>query len=188
MNTEIILLTDRSGSMSSIDKAACAGINSFISDQQNVPGDARVTHVLFDDHYQVPIVSQPIDTWMTLRTVGPRGMTALRDALGRTIEEQGKRIRREGWADLVVVCVTTDGQENHSRKYSPEDVRRLVSQATEAGWQFVFLAANQNAVVVGQSYGFKAEQSFNFDATAEGTTRGYSTMSSTTTSLRGTCL
>lgn len=188
MKTEIILVTDRSGSMSSIDKAACAGINSFMEEQQGVPGEARVTTVFFDDHYEVRQQGLPIERWLTLHTVGPRGYTALRDAIGETILQQGKRIADEGWADLVICVVTTDGAENKSRKHSQGDVKRLVEQAQARGWQFIFLAANQDAVVTGAQYGFKAETSYTFQADAAGTQAGYSTASTTTRSMRGTCL
>lgn len=188
MKTEIILVTDRSGSMASINAAACAGINSFIEEQQNLPGEARITAVFFDDLYEERLQGQPLDSWVPLRSVDPRGMTALRDAIGETILRQGKRIADEGWADLVICVVTTDGAENASKKHSPADVKRLVEQAQARGWQFIFLAANQDAVVTGAQYAFKAETSYTFDANEVGTKAGYSAASTTTRSLRGTCL
>ena len=188
MKTEIILVTDRSGSMEKIDEAACAGINSFMEEQQGVPGEARVTTVFFDDLYEVRQQGLPIERWMTLHTVGPRNMTALRDAIGETIMRQGDRIAKEGWADLVICVVTTDGLENKSRKYSQAQVKELVEQAQARGWQFIFLAANQDAVVTGAQYGFKAETSYTFQADAAGTQAGYSTASTTTRSMRGTSL
>lgn len=188
MKTEIILITDRSGSMAVIDAAACAGINSFVEEQQGVPGEARITTVFFDDHYEVRQQGLPLDNWQPLRTVNPRGYTALRDAIGETILQQGKRIASEGWADLVICAVTTDGAENKSKKHSQSDVKLLVEQAQARGWEFIFLAANQNAVVTGAQYGFKAETCYSFDADEIGTQAGYSTVSTTTRSMRGTCL
>lgn len=188
MKTEIILVTDRSGSMASINAAACAGINSFIEEQQNLPGEARITAVFFDNLYEVRQQGLPLERWMTLRTVSPRGSTALRDAIGETIMKQGDRIAKEGWADLVICVVTTDGAENSSRRYSQADIKQLVEQAQARGWQFIFLAANQDAVVTGAQYGFKAETSYTFDANDVGTKAGYSTASTTTRSMRGTCL
>lgn len=188
MKTEIILLTDRSGSMVSIDEAACAGINSFVRDQLEVPGEARITTVFFNTRREVRLQGVPLSNWKALSTLQPSGGTALRDAICQTIMEQGERIAKDGWADLVIFCVTTDGDERDSRIYSTREVKQYVEQAQARGWQFIFLAANQDAVVTGAQYGFKAETSYTFDANEVGTMAGYSTASTTTRSMRGTCL
>ncbi|MCB1089157.1 MAG: hypothetical protein KDM63_19125, partial [Verrucomicrobiae bacterium] len=62
--TEIAYILDRSGSMSSVTEAAIAGFNQFLRDQQQgeleSEGIARLTLVLFDDEYLVPVDNLPI--------------------------------------------------------------------------------------------------------------------------------
>ena len=48
MNTEILAILDRSGSMSSIVNDAIGGFNAFLEEQKTVPGEAKLTLVLFD--------------------------------------------------------------------------------------------------------------------------------------------
>jgi hypothetical protein len=58
--TEIAIVLDRSGSMASIAKEAIGGFNGFLESQQKLPGDARLTLVLFDHEYIVTYDGRPI--------------------------------------------------------------------------------------------------------------------------------
>jgi hypothetical protein len=59
--TEIAIVLDRSGSMASMEKEAIGGFNGFLESQQKLPGDARLTLVLFDHEYIVAHDGQPIE-------------------------------------------------------------------------------------------------------------------------------
>lgn len=185
MNTEILVITDRSGSMRIIEASAVAGFNSFIDEQRGVPGEARVSLVLFDNRYELQYQAVPLPQVPRLTAINPRASTALRDAIGRTMDEQGARISREGWADKVIVVVITDGHENASRHYSQQRIHAMVSHARAHGWEFVFLGANIDAFAIGAEYGFAKEFTYQFAANAAGTQAGYLTASAATRSLRG---
>ncbi len=119
--TEIAFILDRSGSMSSVAQAAIAGFNSFLHDQQAAPGQARLTVVLFDDEYLVPIQSLPVDEVIPLdhTTYVPRNSTALLSAIGRTIDELGARLANlpeTARPGKVIVAILTDGLENASQR------------------------------------------------------------------------
>ena len=85
--TEIVFILDRSGSMQTLTDDTIGGFNSFIEKQKQEPGDAILTTVLFDDQYEV------LHDGVNLKDVKPltredyyaRGMTAMMDAIGRTI-------------------------------------------------------------------------------------------------------
>ena len=87
-HTEIICILDRSGSMSSIEKDAIGGFNTFLEEQKKLPGTASVTLVLFDNEYLTTVTNADIQTVEPLskKTYVPRGSTALLDAVGRTVE------------------------------------------------------------------------------------------------------
>jgi Mg-chelatase subunit ChlD len=186
MKTEILVITDRSGSMSSIANDVIGGYNRFLQDQKAQPGEARLTYAQFDDRYEVVHAARPISEVSELdsRTFVPRGMTALFDAIGRTLNEQGERIAREKWAELVVVCIITDGQENASREYSKTRIQEMVKHAESNGWQFLFLAANQDAFGAAQSFGSAAKYAGNFQANAAGVAMAYGSTSATLSALR----
>lgn len=186
MKTEIIVITDRSGSMASIAKDVIGGYNTFIREQREVPGEARVTFTQFDDVYEVIYAGRPLADVpeLTDKTFVPRGSTALLDAIGRTLNEQGQRIATEKWADLVIVCILTDGGENASREYDSSRIRSMTGHAETAGWKFVYLGANQDSFSVAKGLGLQGAMVANYAATAAGTHAAYSTTSASVRSLR----
>lgn len=150
--TEIAFILDRSGSMYSHVEAAVAGFNDFLRDQQEVAGKARITLVLFDDQYEVPIDNLPVSevTSIDQNVYTPRGSTALLDAIGKTIKNFRKRIKelpKEKRPDKVIFAIFTDGLENASCKYDWLDVGKMIRKRQKKdGWEFLFLAAGQDAI------------------------------------------
>ena len=121
--TEIAFILDRSGSMESMVEPAISGFNRLLREQQQEPGTARFTLVLFDDQYEVPFHSVPIAEVVELdtNTFVPRGSTALLDAIGPTIDELGAKLAALPEADRpgqVIVAILTDGMENASHRYT----------------------------------------------------------------------
>lgn len=186
MKTEILVITDRSGSMGGICQDVIGGFNRFLKDQKKQPGDARMTYTQFDTQYEIVYQARPIHQVADLdeNTFVPRGGTALFDAIGRTLNEQGKRIKDEAWAELVVVCIITDGEENSSKEYSKDRVREMVSHAEANGWKFLFLAANQDAFAASRGFGSSAKYAGNFQANSAGVAMAYSSTSATLSALR----
>lgn len=150
--TEIAYILDRSGSMQPLQEAAIAGFNDFLRCQLDVPGDARLTLVLFDDEYLVPIAARPVEEVPRLnaRIYIPRGSTALLDAIGETIDTLGRRLAATPEPERpgkVIVVIFTDGQENASRQYRWKDIAdRIRHQRARYNWEFLFLGANQDAI------------------------------------------
>lgn len=186
MKTEIIAITDRSGSMGSLRGDVIGGFNQFLSDQAAVPGAARMTYTQFDDIYEVLYQAVPIQEAppLTPAMYVPRGSTALLDAIGRTLNVQGKRIHSEKWADQVIVCIITDGQENASREFTFDQIKDMIKHAEGHGWKFVFLAANQDAFAAAASYGISGQYTRAFGATSKGVAQAYADTSAMTTALR----
>lgn len=148
-SSEIALILDRSGSMQAIEASALKGVNTFLSEQQKEGADARFTLILFDDQYEVAIKSRPINEVAPLDRFEPRGSTALLDAIGRTIEKMERsfsqrppHLQPEG----VIVAILTDGLENSSREFTHARVSDLIAAKRAQGWEFLFLAANQDAI------------------------------------------
>lgn len=190
MKTEILAIIDMSGSMQGIKAEAIGGFNAFLKDQKAVPGAGRMTLALFDHEYNCQYEGMPLSDAAPLNgtTYEPRGTTALYDAIGRTLDEQGKRIAAEGWAEKVIVCILTDGHENASKDYTQARIKEMTAHAEKAGWSFVFLAANQDAFTGATSLGINACSMSNatvgFSASSAGTMGAYDTMSLNATNLR----
>ena len=158
--TDITLVVDRSGSMEAIREDAMGGVNRFILDQAEKPGDAVLTLVQFDTEYEFVHRAKPIKG-IPQYVLTPRGGTALLDAVGRAINETGERLTAMPEANrpgLVVFVVMTDGEENSSREFSKKQIKEKIShQQDKYGWQFVFLGANQDAFAEAGAMGMQAQ-------------------------------
>ena len=165
--THLAYILDRSGSMAPMQESAVAAFNAFLKSQLDVPGDARLSLVLFDDQYEVPVAGLPVQQVpeLTAATYTPRGSTALLDAIGRTIAETEARIRPLPEAEKpgkVIVAIFTDGEENASTHYTMKHVSDLISlYRREKGWTFLFLAANQDAIATAAQLSIHASDASN---------------------------
>ena len=146
--TDITLVVDRSGSMEARREDAQGGINAFVKEQAQEPGEALLSLVQFDDRYEVVHDGVPIDAVPEFE-LKPRGTTALLDAVGRAINEAGERLADMDEADrpgLVIFVITTDGLENASREFTKARVKEMIEHQQEKyNWEFTFLGANQDA-------------------------------------------
>ena len=146
--TDITLVVDRSGSMSSIRSDAEGGVNEFIRQQAEEEGEALLTLVQFDTEYDFIHRGVSIGE-VPHYTLQPRGATALLDAVGRAINETGSRLskmKEEDRPGLVVLVVMTDGLENSSVEFTKAKIKKMIQhQQDKYNWQFTFLGANQDA-------------------------------------------
>jgi hypothetical protein len=178
--TEIAFILDRSGSMGSMVEPAISGFNRLLLEQQNTPGDARFTLVLFDDRYEVPHASVPISDvpQLDIHSYVPRGSTALLDAVARTIDELGERLAARPERERpgqVIVAILTDGLENASTRFTWQDVSQRIQHQTDCyQWQFLFLAANQDAIATAGRMSIHASHAaaFSMDAASYAGSKG----------------
>ena len=186
--TEIAFILDRSGSMESCREAAMNGFNLFLHKQQQTEGLAKLTLVLFDDEYLVPINALPVAEVIALNhdTYLPRGSTALLDAIGRTIDDLGARLAAMPEQDRpgqVIVAILTDGLENSSQTYTWQQIARAIKQQTEQyRWTFLFLGANQDAIATAAQMNIAAANAATYVADAAGL---HASSSSLTRKVRG---
>ncbi len=176
--TEILYILDRSGSMQPLAEAAIQGFNDFLAEQQDLPGMARLTLVLFDDTYECPLVSLPASevTPLTPRNYTIGGSTALLDAMGIAIDELGLRLsqapepRRPG---TVLVVVFTDGHENASTRFTWTQIQEKIRHQSEVyRWQFLFLGANQDAIATASQMGIAQANAASWVADSVGMASG----------------
>jgi len=188
--SEIICIIDKSGSMSSIKSDAIGGFNTFLKEQQALKGEATLTLVQFDTSYEIVYENEPIQNVkpITEETYRPRGMTALLDAVAKTIDNVGRRLSNtpeKNRPEKVIVSILTDGEENSSRKFNLKDVKdRISTQKNIYKWEFIYLGANQDAFAEATKLGIASIDTIQFDADAIGIRKAYNDMSQTTLSYR----
>ena len=188
--SEIAFVLDRSGSMKSCQQAAIEGFNQFLADQQKTDGLAKLTLVLFDDEYLVPISSIPVEEVVSLTddTYQPRGCTALLDAIGRTIDDLGQRFAALAEKDRpgqVIVAILTDGLENASQRFTWKEIAGKIKHQTETyKWIFLFLGANQDAIATAANLSIAANNAASYVADAAGSKAGQAAFSRKMSALR----
>ena len=172
--THIAVVLDRSGSMHDVQKDTIGSLNSFLKDQQKEEGGCTFKLVQFDDLYEVVQDFLAIKDVPALddKTFVPRGMTALLDAIGKTINNIGQKFDNMDEKDRperVIFVILTDGIENHSREFTREANNKMITHQTEKyNWQFLFLGADQNAIVEGGNLGIKAGNSMTIMRSSKG--------------------
>ena len=171
--TEIVCVIDRSGSMMSIKDDAIGGFNGFIEAQKKVKGEAKLTLALFNHQYELVYNGVALDeVKLDDENFVPRGTTALLDAIGRTVDDVGARLAATNEAERpaqVIVAILTDGQENASKDYSQARIAEIIEhQQEQYQWEFIFLAANQDAFSTGRQLKMRQSNVANFSADSAG--------------------
>ncbi len=188
--TELVFILDRSGSMSGLESDTIGGFNSMIKTQKKETGECLVSTVLFDDecfvlHDRIKLSDVPE---MTDKDYNVRGCTALIDALGGAIHHISnihKYAREEDVPENTLFVITTDGQENSSYRYSSDKVKKMVEEKKEKfGWEFIFIAANIDAVETAKSYGISQDRAVNYNCDELGTKILYEGVSNAVKNVR----
>ncbi len=188
--TELVFILDRSGSMNGLEKDTIGGYNSMIAKQQKEEGEAYVSTVLFDDSTEVISDRVPIGEVkpMTDKEYYVRGCTALLDAVGGAIKHIGnihKYARKEDVPAKTLFVITTDGLENASRKYSFDDVKKMIERQQEKyNWEFIFLGANIDAIKVAGSMGICRDSAANYKCDEAGTALNFQVLEEAVTKVR----
>jgi len=163
------------------------GLNSFIEEQKQFPGQALLTLAQFDDEYEIVHPIMDIKD-VPAYTLTPRGFTALLDGIGKFITEVGEQLSKKPEDERpgkVIICIVTDGGENASKEWKdPEQVKKLIKQQQdEYQWEIIFLGANIDAVRTAQGMGIHARSAMTYDV---GNARGvYAMASSNVSAMRG---
>jgi uncharacterized protein YegL len=190
--TELMAILDRSGSMAHLANDTIGGFNKFIEDQKQAPGEAILTTVLFDNQYEF------LHDGVNIQDVKPitekdyfaRGMTALLDAVGRTINHIGEKLSKMDEADRpskVMVLIITDGMENSSHEFTQSQIKEMVEcQKNTYKWEFLFFGANIDSFSTAGGLGIDLTRAVNFSASGIGINTTLDAMSLAASSYRGT--
>ena len=173
--TELVFILDMSGSMSPLTDDTIGGFNSILKEQAEEKGEVLVTTYLFNHASRMIHDRLPIEKVapMTAKDYRASGCTALVDALGDAIHHIvgiHRYAREEDIPEHTLFVITTDGMENASHRYFSDEVKQMIRHEQEKyGWEFVFLAANIDAVETAAGYGIGVESAVNYMHDVRGT-------------------
>lgn len=181
--TEVVVLLDRSGSMSSVKAGMEEGFDAFLKEQREAPGECLLTLVQFDTGgIETVHESKPIQEVPRL-DLQPRGGTPLIRAMHNTLTNTIQRLKD---AVKVIFVVITDGHETeHPSEFTRAGIKALVEQQTAKGWLFVYLGANVDSFAEGASFGAARGLSANYLANTVGASAAMDVASKGLLSYRG---
>ena len=184
MQTEIVVILDRSGSMASVREDMEEGLRQFILEQKRVDGDANFSLIQFDNEIETVIDGRDIKTVDPQDIcLLPRGSTALLDAIGRGITHTQDRINSHiDKPEHVIVVVITDGHENASREFKKNQIEDLIKKNED--WHFTFLGADMSGISDAHSVGFQQASTMNYAKGAKAVNSAYVAMSRNISDVR----
>ena len=127
-NTLVNVILDKSGSMGSCVTDTIGGFNTYKNElKKDKKSKYLLSLTLFDTSYENRHIAVSLDSVpdLTLQTYVPGGMTALYDAIGKSVaavESNGEKY------DKVLTVIMTDGEENSSREYRLPMVKELITR------------------------------------------------------------
>jgi uncharacterized protein YegL len=188
--TEMVFILDRSGSMAGLEADTIGGFNAMVEKQKREEGEAFLSAVLFSNDSTVLYDRADVKKVepMTERQYFVGGCTALLDAIGDAVHHIGnvhKYAREEDRPAKTIFVITTDGMENASRRYTYDEVRKMIERQREKyGWEFLFLGANMDAVAAARRFGIREDRAVRYECDSKGTRLNYKVVSEAICSVR----
>ena len=173
--TAMLIILDRSGSMSDIRDDMVGGLEQLLATQAAEPGLLTVDIVTIDDQIELThSFAQPEDVKIELI---PRGSTALYDAVGRSLNGLGEalaKLTEHARPGTVLVTIVTDGMENASSEYTPDVIAKLITRQRDTyNWDISFLGANQDAILEVRKIGIGADDVLTYVPVSSARRRGF---------------
>ena len=188
--TEIVFILDRSGSMGGLETDTIGGFNAMLERQKKAEGEALLSTLLFSNETEVLHDRADIRQVepLSLQDYRVGGSTALLDAIGGAIRHIGnlhRETRPEERPAHTLFVITTDGQENASRRYGYAELKRLLERQKERyGWEFLFLGANMDAVAAASRFGIDADRAVRYHCDRAGIALNYEAVGEAILTLR----
>ena len=188
--TEIVFILDRSGSMGGLETDTIGGFNAMLERQKKAEGEALLSTLLFSNETEVLHDRADIRQVepLSLQDYRVGGSTALLDAIGGAIRHIGnlhRETRPEERPAHTLFVITTDGQENASRRYGYAELKRLIERQKERyGWEFLFLGANMDAVAAASRFGIDADRAVRYHCDSAGIALNYEAIGEAILTLR----
>lgn len=178
-----LIILDESGSMSCITEQTIAGCNETINtikaadkrlceEQEHYISVYAFQSGGAPSRYIMKNVPAAEVGHITGKDYDPCGCTPLNDAIGATVTDLRRRVKKEKMA-VGSVTIITDGMENSSHEWTVAQVVRLIEDLKEEGWNFNFIGANIDVVKTARAY--HIDNHMAFEQSKEDTRRMWAT-------------
>lgn len=171
LKTVVALVLDETGSMAPTVTDTIGAVNDYFETLAKDTPDALVSVMEFSDCFGseetfrvlASAVKAKDAPTLTAENYRPRGNTPLYDAIGKAITET-ETVK----ADRYLLVVMTDGQENASREWQLDGIKKLIEKKQGENWTIVYLGANQDAWAVAGAMGLSRGNTMSYAQTGPG--------------------
>lgn len=161
--TEVVFLFDKSASCNGVEYTTVNEFSRVIARENFKNRKDIISTILFNDKMET------IHDRLSVREVKPftyiaSGNTALYDTLGTQIQKIKKEQMKDSKIpDKTIFVIMTDGEDNSSKKYSAYQIRELIEERIQAGWEFIYLGVNVNVANEARNLGIKPSNAIEYD-------------------------
>ena len=168
MTTQVFLMLDMTGSMQANKQATMDACNEFVEGLKADPHtkDFLFSLAVFNSNIGLERVVDGVELDRAPKLdhehYQPTGATPLYDAMWQSMN------LLEGHQGQVLFIVQTDGEENSSRIATRQQIVDRVAEKTAAGWQFVYLGCDIDAMQQGGELGIATGNTMSYDRSHTG--------------------
>lgn len=149
--THVAIILDRSGSMWGTKAATVQGYNEQVQqikeDDQDENHDIFVSLVTFNGFVTEHLWNVPANQLEEAAEEDfiPKGSTAMRDAMGHTIQKLLDTTDSDDPNTAYLVCVISDGHENASKHFNVEALRELTESVQSSNrWTINYMGCDES--------------------------------------------
>jgi len=158
--TNLIIIDDVSGSRYGQEMSDKNGIDSMIDQQRSACVQngiqCNVTLYRFNSNLNKIHDSVPITEFPPIEMPHFSGGTALYDTIGYIIRKfSAETYDGEG----KVLCIITDGLDTASYRYGQSQIKKMIDDVKQKGWQIMYLSENVETMRAGYSIGISGDPS-----------------------------
>jgi uncharacterized protein YegL len=172
-----LLLIDESSSMGSVRKQTISGFNEILQSIQSLQsefeGQAQFVSMYSFSNSDLRKIHDLTDVtsvkMLDNSTYNPSGSTPLLDAIGQSVSALEKQIetiaRVEGpdFSYQVLVTILTDGEENSSRKFTFDQIKKMIDRLQEGDWTFTYIGTDHDIMQQSSAIGINHVMNFSKD-------------------------
>jgi uncharacterized protein YegL len=149
--TYVAIVLDKSGSMAGTKAQTIAGFNEQVQETQKNAKDQEIfcSLVTFDGEVYEHLWNVPAKelTEATAEAYKPTGATAMRDAMGYTIQKLLNSTEHENENNSYLIIAISDGDTNSDKHYNSAALKEMVEACRGTGrWTFTYMGCTKEYV------------------------------------------
>jgi len=169
VSTLVNFILDETGSMESCKTETISGFNEYIGTlketRQKEKQDILFSLTKFNSGKTDAVyTAEPVEyiKELSTETYVPGNMTPLYDAIGVGISKTAAELKAKKLKPKVLFVIMTDGAENASKEYDRKKIFDLIKKQEKENWSFIFLGADQDSWLAGESIGLSRGNTMNY--------------------------